>query len=63
MNFKLALILTPAIFMLAIWVLALSTSTLITSLGLTYLVFLAAVLAYGVSLSITIFIKEVFIVS
>lgn len=59
MNYKLSLILTPAIFMLSIWIMALSNSQLIISLGLVKLCFIAAMLSFGVSLSITIYIKEV----
>ncbi len=58
MNYKLALILTPAVFMLLIWILALSNGPLISTLGLVKLLLIGAVMAYGISLSIAIFIKE-----
>jgi len=58
LNYKLALILTPAVFMLLIWILALSNGPLISTLGLVKLLLIGAVMAYGISLSIAIFIKE-----
>lgn len=58
MNYKLALILTPAVFMLLIWILALSNGPLISTLGLVKLLLIGAVMAYGISLSIAIFIKQ-----
>jgi len=58
LNYKLALILTPAVFMLLIWILALSNGPLISTLGLVKLLLIGAVMAYGISLSIAIFIKQ-----
>ena len=61
MNFKLALILTPALFMLSIWVLALSSSVLLTTIGLVKLALWAALMSYGAALSVTIFVKEIIV--
>ena len=52
-----ALVLTPAIFLMAFWILAMSTSELIASMGLFKLIMLALILSFGVSLSITMFVS------
>jgi hypothetical protein len=57
-NYKNALILTPAPFMLAIWILAFSNSPAIVKLGVIQILFWAAIMSYGIALSITIYIKE-----
>lgn len=44
--------------MLLIWILALSNGPLISTLGLVKLLLIGAVMAYGISLSIAIFIKQ-----
>lgn len=59
MNYKLALILTPAVFMLLVWILALSNGPLIVTMGITKLLLIGAVMSFGIALSIAIFIKEV----
>ena len=53
-----ALVLTPAVFLMAFWILAMSTSALIASMGLFKLIMLALLLSFGVSLSITMFISD-----
>lgn len=57
-NYRAALTLTPAIFLLSFWVLALSDSPLIASVGLWKLLVLALILSFGVAYSITIFFYE-----
>lgn len=59
LNYKLALILTPAVFMLLVWILVLSNGPLVVTMGITKLLLIGAVMSFGISLSIAIFIKEV----
>lgn len=54
---KPALILTPAIFLLAFWILALSSSAIIASMGLYKLVLWALLLSFGAAYSITLFMR------
>ena len=56
-NIQQALVLTPAIFLIAFWILAMSTSALIASMGLFKLIMLALILSFGVSLSIAMFVS------
>ena len=53
-----ALVLTPAIFLMVFWILAMSSSGLIAAMGLFKLIMLALLLSFGVSLSITMFISN-----
>ena len=53
-----ALVLTPAIFLLAFWILAMSSNGLIATVGFVKLTMLALLLSFGVSLSITMFISD-----
>lgn len=55
-HIKLALILTPGIFMLTIWVLVLSSSSLLTSMGVFKLTLWALLIAFGAAYSITLFV-------
>lgn len=58
-NISLALMLTPAIFLLAFWILALSGSGLLASIGLSEMILWALLLSFGVAYSITLFVNEV----
>lgn len=59
-HLKLALILTPGIFMLTLWVLVLSSSPLLASMGLLKLTLWALLIAFGAAYSITLFVSEFF---
>ena len=54
-----ALVLTPAVFLMAYWILAMSSSGIIAIVGLYKLIILALLLSFGVSLSITMFISDI----
>lgn len=54
-----ALILTPAIFLLAFWILALSSSGLLASIGLLKMILWALLLSFGAAYSITLFVSEI----
>lgn len=56
---KHALILTPAIFLLAFWVLALSSSGIVASMGVFKLTLWALLLSFGTAYSITLFANEI----
>ena len=58
-NIRMTLILTPAIFLLAFWVLALSSSGLIASIGLLKMMLWALLLSFGTAYSITLFVSEI----
>lgn len=58
-NFRPALILTPAIFLLAFWILALSSSGLLASIGLPKMILWALLLSFGTAFSITLFVNEI----
>lgn len=58
-NIKLTLILTPAIFLLAFWVMALSSSALLVTMGLLKLMLWALLLSFGTAYSITLFFAEI----
>ena len=58
-NILPALILTPAIFLLAYWILVLSDSTLIASVGLLKMLLWALLLSFGAAYSITLFVDEI----
>ena len=58
-RIKFALILSPAIFMCAFWVLALSSSPLLESMGLVKLLLAAAVLSLSIAYFITLFIAAI----
>jgi hypothetical protein len=58
-NIKPALILTPAIFLFEFWIFALSSSNLVTSLGIVKMLLWALILSFGIAYSITIFINEI----
>ena len=54
-----ALILTPAFFLLAFWILALSSSGLLASVGLLKMLLWALLLSFGAAYSITLFVDEI----
>jgi membrane protein implicated in regulation of membrane protease activity len=58
-HIKLSLLLTPAIFLLAFWILALSSGGLPASIGLLKMLLWALLLSFGIAYSITLFIREV----
>ncbi len=58
-HIKLSLLLTPAIFLLAFWILALSSSSLLASIGLLQMLLWALLLSFGAAYSITLFVREV----
>ena len=58
-NLKHALILTPAIFLLAFWVLMLSSSSLLETMGIYKLTLWALLLAFGAAYSIALFAHEI----
>jgi hypothetical protein len=58
-NIKLTLILTPAIFLLALWILVLSSSGLLDTVGVYKLTLWALLLSFGAALSIVMFVSEV----
>jgi hypothetical protein len=55
---KPALILTPAIFLLAFWVLSLSSSDILATMGLLKLILWALLLSFGAAYSIALFVHE-----
>ena len=57
-HIKPALILTPAIFMLAFWILALSSSDILATIGILKLTLWALLLSFGAAYSITLFVQE-----
>lgn len=58
-NIKLSFMLTPAIFLLAYWILALSNNPLVASIGLPQMILWALLLSFGVAYSVTLFINEI----
>ena len=58
-HIKPALILTPAIFLLAFWILALSSSGIVATVGLLKLILWALLLSFGAALSIAMFVGEI----
>jgi membrane protein implicated in regulation of membrane protease activity len=58
-NIRSALILTPATFLLIFWILALSSGELLASIGLSYMLFFALMLSFGMAYSIALFVAEV----
>ena len=58
-NIRQALILTPAIFLLAFWVLTLSSSDLLATMGIFKLTLWALLLSFGVALSVAMFFSEI----
>lgn len=54
---KPTLILTPAIFLLAFWILVLSSSAIVASVGLYKLLTWALLLSFGAAYSITLFMR------
>jgi hypothetical protein len=54
-----ALILTPAIFLLAFWILALSSSGIVATMGVFKLTLWALLLSFGAALSIAMFVSEI----
>lgn len=58
-NIKLSLLLTPAIFLLVFWILALSSSGLLASIGLLKMILWALLLSFGAAYSITLFASEI----
>lgn len=59
-RIKLALILTPGIFMLTLWMLVLSSSPLLNSMGVFKLALWALLIAFSAAYSITLFLAEFF---
>lgn len=59
LNIRKALILTPAIFLLVLWILALSDSGLLTSVGLLKMILWALLLSFGAAYSIAMFVSEI----
>lgn len=59
-HLKLALILTPGIFMLTLWGLVLSSSPFLQSMGVFKLALWALLIAFGAAYSITLFMTELF---
>lgn len=59
LNIRKALILTPAIFLLVFWILALSDSGLLTSVGLLKMILWALLLSFGAAYSIAMFVSEI----
>jgi hypothetical protein len=57
-HIKPALILTPAIFLFAFWVLSLSSSSILETMGVFKLVLWALLLSFGAAYSITLFVHE-----
>jgi hypothetical protein len=57
-NLKSTLILTPAIFLLALWIMIFSSSSILETIGLFKLTLWALLLAFGVAYSITLFVHE-----
>ena len=58
-HIKPALILTPAIFLLAFWILALSSSGIVATVGILKLTLWALLLSFGAALSIAMFVSEI----
>jgi hypothetical protein len=58
-NIKLSLLLTPAIFLLAFWILTLSSSDVLASVGLLKMILWALLLSFGAAYSVTLFVKEI----
>ena len=58
-NLKSAIILTPGVFLLFFWIAVFSSGDILQLLGITKSILFSALAAYGLSLSITIFIKTV----
>ena len=54
-----ALILTPAIFLLAFWILTLSSSGIVATVGIRKLTLWALLLSFGAALSIAMFVSEI----
>ena len=58
LHIKSALILTPAIFLLALWILTLSSSSILETVGVFKLTLWALLLSFGAAYSITLFVQE-----
>lgn len=58
-NIRSTITLTPAIFLLAFWILVLSDSASITSTGLKEMLLWALLLSFGTAYSITVFVSEI----
>jgi hypothetical protein len=59
LNIRAALIFTPAIFLLAFWIMALSSSNLLVSIGLTKMILWVLLLSFGTANSITLTVNEI----
>jgi hypothetical protein len=57
-HIKPALILTPAIFLLAFWILSRSSSGIMETTGMFKLTLMALLLSFGASYSITLFVGD-----
>lgn len=53
-----ALILTPGIFLLGIWVMVLSSSNVLETIGVVRLTFWALLMSFGAAYSITLFVRR-----
>lgn len=58
-NLLSALTLTPAIFLLVFWIMAMSSSDIISNVGLVKLILWGLLLSFGASLSITMFVSDI----
>lgn len=56
-RLKLSLILTTAVYLPALWVLALSTSPLLSSMGIPQLLWWGLLMSFGAAYAITLFIS------
>ena len=57
-NIGLALLLTPAMFLFAFWIVVLSSSSVVTSVGMLKMILWALLLSFGAAYSITLFATE-----
>ena len=58
-SIKQALILTPGFFLLFFWIVAFSDGNLFKLLGMTKTMLFCTLAAYGLSLTITLFVKSI----
>jgi len=58
-NIRPTLMLTPAIFLLAFWILTLSSGDVLASIGLLKMILWALLLSFGAAYSVTLFINEI----
>jgi hypothetical protein len=58
-NIRQAIILTPAIFLMAFWILSLSSGGIVATMGVFNLTLWALLLSFGAALSIAMFVSEI----